>query len=319
MRIVVLDGFTLNPGDLSWDGVRASGDVTIYERTPADQIVARVADADVVVTNKVPLNAATIAALPKLKFIAVTATGFNIVDVAAARGRGVVVSNVPAYSTDSVAQLTLGLLLELTSRVGAHARAVAAGEWAGCKDFSFVKGPLVELAGKTIGIVGFGTIGQRVGAVASALGMNVVAMRRSAGPLPAVGYAVRAVDRATLFKESDVVSLHCPLTPENAGFANAALINTMKPTAIFLNTARGGLVNEADLAAALNSGRIAGAGLDVLSVEPPPASNPLLTAKNCVITPHIAWASFEARQRCMAITVQNVTGFAAGKPVNVVS
>jgi len=319
MRIVVLDGFTLNPGDLSWDGVRASGEVTVHERTPAEQIVARAADADVVVTNKVALNAATIAALPKLKFIAVTATGYNIVDVAAARGRGVVVSNVPAYSTDSVAQLTLGLLLELTSRVGAHARAVAAGEWAGCQDFSFVKGPLVELAAKTIGIVGFGTIGQRVGAVASALGMNVVAMRRSAGPLPAAGYAVRAVDRATLFKESDVVSLHCPLTAENAGFVNAALINTMKSTAIFLNTARGGLVNEADLAAALNSGRIAGAGLDVLSVEPPPASNPLLTAKNCVITPHIAWASFEARQRCMAITVQNVAAFAAGKPVNVVS
>jgi glycerate dehydrogenase len=225
---------------------------------------------------------------------------------------------VPAYSTDSVAQLALGLLLELTSRVGLHARAVAAGEWAACKDFSFVKAPLMELAGKTLGIVGFGTIGQRVGAVASALGMNIIAMRRS-GALPPMSYAVRAVDRATLFREADVVSLHCPLTPDNAGFVNAALLDTMKPTAIFLNTARGGLVNEADLAAALNSGRIAGAGLDVLSVEPPPTSNPLLTARNCVITPHIAWASFEARQRCMAITVQNVAAFAAGKPVNVVS
>jgi glycerate dehydrogenase len=313
MRITILDGHTTNPGDLSWEPLERLGSLAVYDRTAAADIVARAAAAEVVLTNKTPLRRETIAALPRLKCIGVLATGYNIVDVAAARERGIPVCNVPEYGTPNVAQATFALLLELTNRVGHHAELVRAGRWSSCPDFCFWEGELVELSGLTLGIVGYGRIGRAVATVGRAFGMRIVAARRGRGDDP------ECVELDTLLRESDVVSLHCPLTPETREIIDAAALAKMKPTAFLINTSRGPLVNEAALAAALNAGQIAGAGLDVLAVEPPPATNPLLAARNCVITPHVAWATREARRRLIACTAENLRAFAAGRPRNVVN
>ena len=313
MRITILDGHTTNPGDLSWEPLERLGDCVVHDRTAPADIVARAAGADVLLTNKTALTRDTIAALPELKCIGVLATGYNVVDVAAARERGIPVCNVPEYGTPNVAQATFALLLELTNRVGHHADLVRAGRWTTCPDFCFWEGELVELAGLTLGIVGYGRIGRAVATIGRAFGMRILAWRRNHGGGP------ECVDLDTLLRESDVVSLHCPLTPQTERLVNAATLATMKPTAFLVNTARGGLVDEAALAAALDAGRLAGAGLDVLSVEPPPASNPLLTARNCIITPHVAWATRQARQRLIAVTAENLRAFAAGTPRHVVN
>jgi glycerate dehydrogenase len=314
MKIVILDGYTLNPGDNPWDALTALGEVVIYDRTPADQVVERAAGAEVVLTNKVALPAQVLAQLPKLKLIAVMATGYNIVDIDAARLQGVVVCNVPTYSTESVAQFTFALLLELCHHVGAHDALVQQGEWTRSADFCFWRYPLVELSGKTMGIVGFGRIGQRVGQIAEAFGMKVLAASGSG--------ATARQDRVPLeelFARADVISLHCPQTPANAGFVNRNLLKLAKPTAFLINTARGGLVNEEDLVQALNEGRLGGAAVDVVSAEPMRADNPLLKARNCIITPHIAWATLAARQRLMQTTARNIAEFMAGRAVNVVN
>ena len=317
MNIVVLDGYTLNPGDLNWAGLQALGDCRIYERTSAAELPARAAEAEALITNKTLLNRETIERLPKLRYIGVTATGFNVVEVAAAKARGIPVTNVPAYGTRSVAQTVFALLLELTQRAGYHSRTVHVGRWVASPDWCYWDFPLVELDGLTFGIVGYGRIGQAVGRLAEAFGMKVLATTRTgAGP---AGANVGVVDLTTLLRTADVVSLHCPLTPETKGLINAERLALMKPTAFILNTSRGPLIDDAALARALNSGQIAGAGLDVLSVEPPPADNPLLAAKNCVITPHIAWATKAARTRLLDMTVANLRAFQAGTPQNVVN
>lgn len=318
MKIVVLDGYTLNPGDLSWEGLEALGDVTVYERTPAGKVVERTQDADAVFTNKAPLTVDQLRQLPKLKFIGVLATGYNIVDVAAARQQGIVVSNVPGYGTASVVQLTFALLLELTLHVQRHSDAVMEGRWAGSADFSFWDYPLIELAGKTMGIIGFGSIGEKVADVATAFGMSIIGSKRhrtDQSHRPDFRWA----DLPELLEQADVVSIHCPLLPETQGLINKDSLAMMKPSAFLLNTSRGPIIVEQDLANALNKGVIAGAGIDVLSAEPPAADNPLVTAKNCLITPHIAWATQEARKRLMAMTVENLTAFLKGYPVNVVN
>ncbi len=319
MRIVVLDGHTMNPGDNPWDELAALGDLEVYERSAPDEIIERARGACIVVTNKAPLDAHVLEALPDLRFIAVTATGFNVVDVDAAAARGIPVSNVPVYGTESVAQFTLALLLELVSRVGEHDRAVHEGAWAAAPDFCFWRAPLVELAGRTFGIVGLGAIGRRVGALAHALGMTVLATGRpGSAPGQPDGLPVGWCTTDELFVRSDVVSLHCPLTPENAGLVDRERLARMKPGALLLNTARGALVDEAALADALAHGVIAGAAVDVASTEPISADNPLLRAPNCIITPHIAWATLAARRRLMQTTVENVRAFLAGAPIHVV-
>ena len=315
MNIVILDSFTTNPGDLSWAALESLGSLVAYDRTDDADIVPRARDAEIVLTNKTLLSRGVIAALPRLKCICVLATGYNVVDVAAAKEHGVTVCNVPEYSTPNVAQAVFALILELTNRTGHHDRTVHDGRWAACEDFCYWDGELVELAGLTLGIVGYGRIGQAVARVGRAFEMRILAHRRQAtGPIDGGEYA----DLDRLFAESDVVSLHCPLTPATKELVNAARLARMKPTALLINTARGGLVNEADLAAALDAGTIAGAGLDVLSVEPPSAENPLLRARNCVITPHIAWATRGARRRLIEATAGNVAAFLAGRPQNVV-
>jgi len=318
MKIVILDGYTINPGDNPWTPVEALGECTIHDRTPPELVLERAKDAEVILISKVKLTSSVLEQLPKLRYISLLATGYNNVDVAAAAKRGIPVSNVPAYSTESVVQTAFALLLELTTRVGLHDAAVKAGEWSRCPDHSFWKGSLVELDGLTIGIVGYGTIGRAVARVASAFGMKVIAHapRIPADPGPT---QVKFVSLDELFATSDVVSLNCPQTPENTGFVNAALLSRMKRSALFINVARGGLVNEADLADALNRGVIAGAGLDVVAVEPMLADNPLLQAANCVFTPHIAWASLAARKRLMGIVAANIAAFQSGAPVNVVN
>jgi glycerate dehydrogenase len=328
MRIVVLDGHTLNPGDNPWDEIAALGDLVVHERTPREIVVERCAGAEIVVTNKALIDAATMAALPRLRFIAVTATGYNVVDVAAAAARGIAVSNVPEYGTDAVAQHTIALLLELAHGVGEHDAAVHAGEWARCPDFSFWHRPPLELAGLTLGIVGFGRIGRRVAELARAFGMRVIAAQSEgaasttgASSDPRAESEASAVERCRvgeLFAAADVVSLHCPLTAANARFVNRALLARMKPTALLLNTARGGLVDEADLAEALAAGRLAGAAVDVAAEEPISPENPLLRAPRCLITPHLAWATLAARRRLMSATAANVRAFLAGAPVNLV-
>lgn len=318
MRIVVLDGYTLNPGDNPWDGLAALGELTVHDRTAAGDVVARAAGAEIVLTNKTVVDAAALAQLPELRFIAVLATGYNVVDVAAARAAGVPVANVPVYGSVDVAQHTLALLLELCHRVGDHARAVREGAWSKSPDFCFWLAPPRTLEGQTLGIVGYGRIGRRVAAIGRALGMQVLAssrLERPSGGEPPDGW--RTIP--DLFAEADVISLHCPLTEDNAGFVNAALLARVRPGALLINTARGGLIDEAALAAALAEGRLAGAALDVLSREPPPPDHPLLQAPRCLVTPHIAWASLAARQRLMAATVNNVRAFLAGKPVNIVN
>jgi glycerate dehydrogenase len=317
MNITMLDGYTLNPGDNSWDEVAKLGTFTCFDRTPVEQIVERGRDADIVLTNKTPLPAATINQLPKLKFIGVTATGYNIVDVHAARARGILVANVPVYSTDTVAEFVMACLLNFYYQPQLHSELVKQGEWSRSPDFCFWRTPLAELAGRIIGIVGFGRIGRRVGELAAAFKMRILVNNRSRGQLPP--YPVEWRDISELFTESDVITLHCPLTPENAGMVNETLLGRMKKTAYLINTARGALINERDLAEALRQGKLAGAALDVVSTEPIAPDNPLLKAPNITITPHIAWAATEARRRLMAVTVQNITAFLAGKPINVVN
>jgi glycerate dehydrogenase len=308
MRIVVLDGYCLNPGDLSWSGLERLGEVTVYDRTPESLLLERARGAEALLTNKTPLGRETLAALPELRYVGVLATGYNVVDAAAARERGIVVTNVPAYGTASVAQLTIALLLELCHQVGVHAAAVRTGEWAASQDWSFWKTPQVELAGKTFGCIGLGRIGGQTARIAEALGMRVVVHSRSQG-----------ISLEALLEQSDVVSLHCPLFPETRELLGASQFQRMKPSAFLLNTSRGPLVVEQDLADALNAGVIAGAGVDVLSVEPPVAGSPLFTARNCIVTPHIAWATREARARLMEIATNNVAAFAAGASENVVN
>lgn len=318
MKIVVLDGYTLNPGDNPWDEVEKLGDVTVHDNSPADQIVERANDADVILTNKMPLSAETIAALPNLKFVSVLATGFNVVDTDAARERGISVSNVPIYGTDSVAQFVVALLLQHCHHTALHQQAVKDGQWAASGDFSFWNTPLVELAGMKIGIVGFGRIGRRLGELAHALGMEVLAYDVYHGETP--DYAPFAWKEVReLFAEADVVSLHAPQTADNTEMVNKELLSVMKSSAFLINTARGGLVHESDLAEALNNGQIAGAALDVVSKEPIEESNPVFSAKNCYITPHIAWATLAARKRLMQTTADNIAAFADGSPINVVN
>jgi glycerate dehydrogenase len=318
MKIVVLDGYTMNPGDNPWDEIEKLGDFTVYDRTDAADIVERADGADIILTNKTPLTAETLDRLKDLKYISVLATGYNIVDVEAARARNIPVSNVPVYGTDSVAQHAFALLLELCHHAALHSDLVREGQWSSNPDFCFWKTPLVELAGKTMGIVGFGRIGRRVGTIANALGMGVVAHDAVKGEDPPYR-PFEWVELAGLFERADVVSLHCPQTAENVGFVNRELLNGMKPEAFLINTARGALVNEGDLAEALDAGKIAGAAMDVVSTEPIEPGNPLLAAKNCVITPHIAWATLEARRRLMQTTAENVAAFMDGSPINVVN
>ena len=319
MKIVVLDGYTLNPaGDNPWDEVAALGELTVYERTPAERIVERTLPADIVLTNKVPLGAETLARLPNLKLVAVLATGYEVVDGAAARARGIPVSNVPEYGTDAVAQYVFALLLALCHRVELHDRSVHAGEWAANPDNSYWRTPQLELAGQVMAVVGFGRIGRRVGELAHAFGMEVLAADPyTANPPPYRPFAFVPLEEA--FRRADVVSLNCALTPENRGMVDRALLATMKRTAFLLNAARGPLVNEADLAAALGAGGLAGAALDVVSSEPIRPDNPLLGARNCLLTPHMAWAAAAARRRLMRTTAANIAAFQAGRPQNVVN
>jgi glycerate dehydrogenase len=318
MKIVVLDGYTLNPGDISWDGLKALGGVTIHDRTPADKVVVRAAGAEVVFTNKTPISEEAINQLPQLKFIGVLATGFNIVNTEAAKSKGIIVSNVPGYGTTSVVQLTIALLLELCLHVQRHSDSVMEGKWARSADWCFWDYPLVELSGKTMGIIGFGRIGQQVADVATAFGMNVIGNSRHQ-PDQSHRKNFRWAEIPELLTQSDVVSIHCPLTPETKGLINKDSLRTMKKSAFLLNTSRGPIVVDQELADALNNDVISGAGIDVLSAEPPPADNPLFKAKNCIITPHIAWATKEARIRLMDATVNNLSAFINGKPVNVVN
>ncbi|HEX5483703.1 MAG TPA: D-2-hydroxyacid dehydrogenase [Terriglobia bacterium] len=318
MKIVVLDGYTLNPGDLSWDELNKLGSVEVYDRTPQDRVVERAAGAGAVLTNKVALRESALRELNGLRYIGVMATGYDIIDIAVARTLGITTTNIPAYGTDSVAQLTIALLLELCHHAGSHSYAVRAGEWCQSQDWCFWKWPLVELAGKTLGVIGFGRIGRRVAEIAHALGMQVVASGRSRQRPPAYKeFAWASVEE--IMESADAVTLHCPLTPESRGLINAERLRLMKPSAFLVNTSRGGLVVEQDLADALNEGRLAGAALDVLSSEPPAPENPLLTAKNCIITPHLAWATQEARRRLMRIATDNLRAFVEGQPQNVVS
>ncbi|MEX0887245.1 MAG: D-2-hydroxyacid dehydrogenase [Phycisphaeraceae bacterium] len=326
-RIVVLDGYTLTPapapasatGEPTWAAFEALGELTVHDRTPAGEVVARVGDAPCVLTNKTPLDRATLEALPQLEYVGVLATGTNVVDLDACADRGITVTNIPAYGPDSVAQHAIALLLELTSRTRDHDQAVREGQWAARGDFCFTLAPTRELAGKILAIVGMGAIGQRVARIGAAMNMQIAAAhQRSMNDVRLPGVDIRWLAVDELFAAADVLSLHCPLTPATAQLVNAQRLAMMKPDACLVNTGRGGLVDEAALAAALNEGRIGGAGLDVLSEEPPSDAHPLLTAPRCLITPHMAWATREARSRLMQIAADNLKGFLAGRPVHVV-
>lgn len=318
MKIVILDGYTLNPGDLSWEPLKELGEVTVYERTAPKDVCKRVEGAEVVFTNKVVLDEAVLEKLPSLKYIGVLATGYNVVDVEAAARKGIVVTNIPAYSTSSVAQMAFAHILNIVQRVGYYAQEVSNGKWSRQADFSFWDAPLHELDGKKIGIIGFGNTGRATARIAVGFGLDVYAYTsKSAMELPADVHKCPSMDE--LFRKCDIVSLHCPLTETTRELVDARKLDLMKPSAILINTGRGGLVNEQDLADALNSGKIAAAGLDVLSSEPPRADNPLLKARNCFITPHQAWATKEARVRLMQLAVNNLKAFLEGKPVNVVN
>jgi len=316
VKIVVLDGYTLNPGDLSWAELEILGSATLHDRTAAGEVVARAMDAEILLTNKVEINRSHIQNLPGLKYIGVLATGTNIVDLKSARERGIPVTNVPGYGTKSVAQTTIALLLELTQNVGLHAKTVRESRWVRSADWCYWERPLIELDGLTMGIVGFGHIGQAVAGLASAFGMRLLAFNPR--PKPA-GPGVQFVGLEDLFKQSDVVSLHCPLTPQTKQMINRQSLGCMKPASFLLNTSRGQLIDEAALADALNSNELAGAGLDVLSTEPPSPENPLLNAKNCLITPHLAWATRAARMRLLTTAIRNIQAFLAGRAQNVVN
>ena len=320
MKIVVLDGYTENPGDLSWAGMEALGEVKVYDRTPLDdegEIIRRIGDAEVVLTNKTPISRAALDACPSVKFISVLATGYNVVDVAAAREKGIPVSNIPTYGTASVGQFAIALLLEICHHIGHHNEAVHAGRWEHCDDWCFWDYPLIELAGKTMGVIGFGRIGQQTGKIAKALEMNVIAF--DSYPNDSGKAIAEYVTLDELLAKSDVIAVHCPLFPETQGIINKDNIAKMKDGVIILNNSRGPLVVEQDLADALNSGKVAAAGLDVVSTEPIKGDNPLLKAKNCIITPHISWAAKEPRSRIMNMSVDNIKAYLAGAPVNVVN
>ena len=318
MKIVVLDGYTLNPGDLSWDGLKALGDVVVYDRTPADKTIERIGDAEIVFTNKTVINKGVFDACSAIKFIGVLATGYNVVDIDTAKQKGILVTNIPTYGTTAVSQITIALLLEVCHHIGEHSKSVANGDWTNCPDWCYWNSPLIELAGKTLGIIGFGRIGQGTAKIAQALGMKVLAFD---------SYEVEALKSDTLhyvsldelLANSDVISLHCPLFESTQGIINKNNIAKMKDGVIIINTSRGPLVVEEDLAEALDCGKVYAAGLDVVSSEPIKADNPLLTAKNCIITPHIAWAPKESRSRLMNIAVDNLEKFLAHSPVNVVN
>ncbi len=317
MKIVILEGHAVNPGDLSWDVLNQFGDVTVYPRTPYEQAAERIGDAPIVLINKTNFDAALMDACPNLKLICVLATGYNVVDCQAAKERGIIVCNVPAYSTNSVAQFTFALLLELCHQVGAHSQAVHRGDWSNCPDFCFWYTPQMELTGKTLGIIGFGSIGQTVAKIAKTFGLHVIAYSRS---IREEGKALAEyVSLDELLARSDIISLHCPMTPETSKIINAATIEKMKDGVILLNTARGGVIDEDAVALALGTGKISGYGADVVSAEPISPLNPLLTAPNTILTPHMAWAPTEARQRIINITKQSVEGFINGKPVNAVN
>lgn len=317
MKIVVLDGHALNPGDLSWDIFHQFGSVTVYDRTPEALIPERIGDADIILLNKTPITAQVLDACPTVKLICVLATGYNVVDCDAAKARGIPVCNVPAYGTAAVAQFTFALLLELCHRVGLHSDSVHAGKWCESPDFCYWLTPQTELAGKTLGIIGFGRIGRAVGAIAKAFGMKVLAYNRSRCP---EGEAIgEYVDLDTLLKGSEIVSLHCPLTPQTKGIINSSSLSKMKDGAILINTARGPLIDEQAVADALGSGKLRGAAVDVISQEPMVKTNPLLGAPNCIITPHMAWAPIESRQRIVDCTVRSIQAFMDGAPVNTVN
>ena len=315
MKIVVTDGYALNPGDLSWKPIEELGELKVYDRTTAEFVYARCKDAEIILTNKTEIDKTTIEKLPLLRLISVLATGYNIVDTVAAKNRNIIVCNVPAYGTASVAQHTFALILELTNHISIHAMSVANGKWQQSPDYSYSIRPLIELSGKTLGIVGMGNIGQQTARIAKAFGMKVIYYSRHDKKTNLGEYT----DLETLFANSDIVSLHCPLTPENKEFVNASLLKLMKPSGYIINTSRGQLINERDLADALNTNLIAGAALDVLSKEPPQDDNPLLKAGNCVITPHNAWSTKEARQRIIDTTADNMRAFLKDHPQHVVN
>ena len=314
MKIAVLDAYAMNPGDLNWDDLQLVGETDIYERSSVEETSSRIADADIVLTNKALLTKEIIDNAPRLKYIGVMATGYNVVDTAAAHQRNIIVTNVPAYSTMSVAQLTFAIILELSVHTVMYADSVRNGDWVLSKDFSYHLNPITELQNKIIGIIGLGQIGKAVAKIALAFGMKVIASHKH--PERDQMEGVEFVDETTCFRNADFVSLHCPLKEDNNRFVNRELLSLMKPSAFLINTSRGALINEEDLAEALNNDRLAGAGLDVLSIEPPTSDNPLLKAKNCLITPHIGWATFEARSRLMQVVVNNVKAFINGSPVN---
>ena len=317
MKIVILDGHAVNPGDLSWDFLKQFGEVTVYERTPVEEVAARIGDAEIVLTNKSPINQEILNACPNIKLVCVLATGYNVVDCEATKKRGIPVCNVPDYGTAAVAQFTFALLLELCHQVGHHGQTVRDGKWCESPDFCYWDTPQMELAGKTLGIIGFGRIGRAVGKIAKAFGMNVIAYNRSQCE---EGKAIGSyVNLDELLATADVVSLHCPLTAENTGMISAENIAKMKDGAILLNTARGPLVDEAALAAALETGKLRGAACDVISAEPMKESNPLKTAPNCIVTPHMAWAPIESRKRIQDCTERSIQAFLAGSPINTVN
>lgn len=320
MKIVVLDGYTLNPGDLDWDGIKKLGDLTVHDRVDHSPraVIEAIGDAEIVYTNKTPLPREVLSKVPSVKYIGVLATGFNVVDVAFAKEVGVAVTNVPTYGTDAVAQFTLALLLEMCHRIGDHDVAVKNGEWASCPDFCFWKHPLIELSGKTMGFIGFGRIGQATGKIAQAFGLNVLAFNRSQNP-DMISDTCQYASLDDVLAKSDIISLHCPLTDETQGIINQSNIAKMKDGVMIINTARGPLIVEQDLNKALETGKVAAAAIDVASVEPISADNPLLTAKNCIMTPHIAWASKEARSRLMNTTVENLKAYLNDNPINVVN
>jgi glycerate dehydrogenase len=317
MKIVILDGYTENPGDLSWEGFENLGDLTVYDRTPIEKTIGRIGDAEIVLVNKAPITRETIEACKNIKYIGVLATGYNIVDIEAAGERGILVSNIQTYGTDAVGQFAIGLLLEICHHIGHHSQAVKEGRWENNPDWCFWDYPLIELAGKTMGIIGLGRIGRTTGRIAKALGMNVIAYDEY--PSDEGREIAQYMDLDRLFENSDVICLHCPLFPSTQGIINKDTIAKMKDGVIIINNSRGPLIVEQDLADALNSGKVYAAGLDVVSVEPIRSDNPLLRAKNCIITPHISWAPKESRQRLMDIAVDNLKAFLNGTPVNIVN